>query len=149
MNKITPQVMEFIAQFEGFSSKPYLDPVDIPTIGYGTITYPNGKRVTMKDKAISKSQALKYKVSHIEDTYLNWVNENLPDLNTDQFTAIVSLIYNIGLGAFKTSTLLRFIKANKECTEIRRAFLMWNKAGGKVLNGLTRRRAAEADLYCS
>jgi lysozyme len=59
----------------------------------------------------------------------------------------VSFAYNAGIGAFKASTLLRKVNVNPNDTAIRLEFMKWNKAGGKVLTGLTRRRSAEADLY--
>src|SRR5690606_41468509 len=71
-----------------------------------------------------------------------------PDRISDtQFSAMVSLAYNIGISAFKGSTLLRKVNANPCDPTIPSEFLRWNKAGGKVINGLTRRRQAEADLY--
>lgn len=66
--------------------------------------------------------------------------------NQDQFDAMVSLCYNIGIKGFRGSTVLRKHKAG-DYLAAARAFLMWNKNDGKVMRGLTRRRMAEADLY--
>ena len=68
-------------------------------------------------------------------------------LNDNQFGALVSFAYNIGTGALGRSTLLRMVNANPNDPAIRAEFLKWNRAGGRVLNGLTRRREAEANLY--
>lgn len=65
------------------------------------------------------------------------------------FSSLVSLAYNVGLGAFEKSTLLKMLNSGKEHEAIAPQFLRWNKAGGKVLTGLTRRRQAEIDLFIS
>lgn len=149
MNIITDDTVKFIGKWEGFSSKPYLDPTGTPTIGYGTIRYPNGRKVTIRDRSISKDLALDYMKHHITTTYFSWVNTNLPNLTQNQFDAIVSLIYNIGLGNFKNSSVYLFIRKNFPCKEISRAFKMWVKSKGKTLKGLINRRAEEAKLYCN
>jgi lysozyme len=145
---ITRDTLEFIAQFEGFSSRVYKDPVGIPTIGYGTTRYPNGTKVSLGDPQISKDTALSYMEHHIRTQFLTWVEVNVPGLNANQLTAIISLIYNIGLANFKSSSVYLFIKRKVGCAEIERAFKMWNRSKGKVLAGLTRRRNAEANLFC-
>jgi lysozyme len=68
-------------------------------------------------------------------------------LNSNQFSALVCFCYNVGVGNFKKSTLLAKVNQNPSDPTIRDEFMRWNKGGGQVLNGLTRRRKAEADLY--
>jgi lysozyme len=70
-------------------------------------------------------------------------------INQNQFDALVSFCYNVGPGNLKSSTLLKKVNANPNDPTIRTEFLKWNKGGGKVLAGLTRRRTAEANLYFS
>jgi len=70
-------------------------------------------------------------------------------VNQNQFDALTSFAYNVGIGGFKKSTLLKLVKANANNPLIRNEFAKWNKAGGKVLKGLTNRRKEEADLYFS
>jgi lysozyme len=70
-------------------------------------------------------------------------------LTENQFSALVSFAYNVGIGNYNKSTLLRLINANPNNPQIEEQFLRWNRGGGKVLNGLTRRRTAEAKLYFS
>lgn len=135
-----------ICEFEGFSAKPYLDPVLIPTIGYGTIMYPDGRRVSMKDPAITKEQAIEYLKDHVREEVLEGLNRLCPGLNANQYAALISFIYNLGLGAFKESTLLKMIQAG-QFEKAADQFLRWNRAGGKVLSGLTRRREAERKLF--
>src|SRR5690606_30423679 len=68
-------------------------------------------------------------------------------INQNQFDALVSFSYNIGLGSLKSSTLLKRVNNNPQDADICNQFSRWNKAGGKVLLGLTRRRKEEAELY--
>jgi len=68
-------------------------------------------------------------------------------LTDNQLTAITSLVYNIGFGAFKRSTLLRLLNAGASKEEVAKQFLRWNKAGGKEIKGLTNRRQAEFNLF--
>jgi len=69
------------------------------------------------------------------------------NLNENQFSALVSFAYNLGIGSLKSSTLLKKLNINPKDPTIFNEFLRWNKAGGKEVSGLTRRRQAEANLY--
>ena len=139
--------LELIKSFEGFYSKPYLDPIGIPTIGYGATYYPNKKKVTMKDKPLTEKEASDL-LKEMMVTYENDVKRLVKrELNQNQFDALVSFTYNLGSANLGKSTLLKKINANPCDKTIKDEFLKWNRAGGKVLNGLTRRRNAEAELY--
>lgn len=72
---------------------------------------------------------------------------DFPTLTQNQFDALVSFTFNLGEGSLKSSTLLKKVNANPSDTTISSEFLKWNKAGGKVIDGLTKRRQAEAKLY--
>ncbi len=136
-----------IKSFEGFESKPYKCPAGIPTIGYGATFYPGGKKVSMSDVAINESKAtdlLKSMLGSFEQ-YVDSYSRD--DINQNQFDALVSFAYNLGPSNLKSSTLLKKVNANPKDPSIRNEFMKWNKAGGKELPGLTRRRQAEADLY--
>lgn len=139
----------FIALFEGFSAKPYLDSVNVPTIGYGTTVYPDGRKVTLKDAPVTKEQALAYLLDHVSKLVSPWINQNIPSLAQHEFDAVASLAYNVGTGRLKDSTLRMRILSNAHCEQIQLAFQMWNKAGGKVLAGLSKRRVAEGLLFCT
>lgn len=138
--------IEFIASFEGFESKPYLDSAKIPTIGYGFTYYPNGKKVMLKDKPITKAEALEIKAK-IMPNYEKIVNNKVKiPLNQNQFDALVSHTYNTG----GSDTLFKLINDKANPKDIRNWFeTKYITAGGKKLNGLIRRRKAEADLYFS
>jgi len=137
----------FITKHEGLSLKPYLCPAKIPTIGYGNTYYPNGKKVTLLDKNISKQEAFEM-FKEIANRFGKRVDELVTsNINQNQFNALVSFAYNVGTGNFASSTLLKKVNKNPNDLTIKAEFLRWNKANGKVINGLTNRRIEEADLY--
>ena len=138
-----------ITKFEGLRLKPYLCSAKIPTIGYGNTYYPDGKRVTLLDKDITKQQAFDM-FKEVANRFAKRVDELVTsNLNQNQFNALVSFAYNVGTGNFSSSTLLKKVNKNPNDLTLKAEFLRWNKAGGKVINGLTNRRNEEADLYFS
>ena len=138
-----------ITKHEGLKLKPYLCPAKIPTIGYGNTYYPDGKRVTLLDKDITKQQAFDM-FKEIANRFAKRVDTLVTsNINQNQFNALVSFAYNVGTGNFSSSTLLKKVNKNPNDLTLKAEFLRWNKAGGKVLNGLTNRRNEEADLYFS
>jgi lysozyme len=138
-----------ITEFEGFSAKPYLCPAKIPTIGFGNTYYPNGKRVTMLDKEITRMEAFEMFKS-IADKFADKVSKLVTSpLNQNQFNALVSLAYNIGTGNFASSTLLKKVNANHNDKTIELEFKKWNKVNKKEVAGLTKRRNYEANIYFS
>jgi len=117
------------------------------TIGYGATHYLDGSPVKKGDKLKSKDEAvelLKMMVKKYEDDMYELVQK---PINYHQADALTSFCYNCGVGNFKKSTLLKKVNKNPSDPAIRNEFAKWNRSGGKVLAGLTRRRKAEADLY--
>jgi len=138
-----------ITKFEGLRLKPYLCSAKIPTIGHGNTYYPDGKRVTLLDKDITKQEAFDM-FKEVANRFAKRVDTLVTsNLNQNQFNALVSFAYNVGTGNFSSSTLLKKVNKNPDDLTIKDEFLRWNKAGGKVLNGLTNRRNEEAILYFS
>jgi lysozyme len=145
--KLNTQGYRLICMFEGFSAKPYLCSAKVPTIGYGSTYYLNGRRVTLLDKPITELEAFEM-FKTIADKFADKVSKLVTaPIDQSQLNALVSLCYNIGPANFQKSTLLRKVNFNHNDPSIRTEFLKWNKAGGQVLKGLTIRRTAEADLY--
>jgi len=145
--------IEIIKQFEGFKAKPYLCPAGIPTIGYGTTIYPDGRKVTLKDPSVAEYQAdgyLRYDVEVVNEKVVKLTNGKL---NENQLSALVSFAYNVGIEKLRKSTLFKRVLADKDGLSIREEFLKWKfakdpKTGHMVvLPGLLRRRIAEANLY--
>lgn len=146
--KVPLQCIDIIKRYEGLRLKPYLDAVKVPTIGYGTTYYPDGRLVTMKDPEITEVQAEDL-LNHHAYSYYKQVLELTKDkaLNENQLSALTSFAYNLGIGALTKSTLLKKLKVNPMDQTIRLEFQKWTKAGGVSLKGLERRRNEEAQLY--
>jgi len=144
--KTSQKGINLILSFEGFSSKPYLDSAGIPTIGYGNTYYPGGKKVTLKDASMSKEKGAEL-FSTVLPTYEKIVNNKIKVvLNQNQFDALVSHTYNTG----GSDTLFSLINKKADPETIKDWFISkYITAGGKPLNGLIRRRKAEADLFFS
>jgi lysozyme len=145
--KISKNGIDLITKFEGFKSRPYLCPSGIPTIGYGNTYYPDGMKVKISDPPVNENQANEL-LKSILSKFESGVNQCLiKSINQNQFDALVSFAFNIGMGNFKKSTLLKKVNINPVDPTIKNEFLRWNKSGGKVLNGLIRRRESEYSLY--
>lgn len=135
---------EIIRELEGFRTKAYLDTGGVWTIGYGT-TRIQGKPVEKGDEC-TKEQAEEYLSAD-----LKWaedcVNKNVkPSLTSNQFSALVSFVYNIGCEGFTDSTMLKLLNENKFALAANE-FKRWNKDNGKVILGLINRRNKERALF--
>lgn len=136
-----------IKEFEGCKLTAYQDSVGVWTIGYGWTQPVDGKpiRAGMTIKQETAERLLKTGLVSYENDVSRLVKVRLKQ---GQFDALVSFTYNLGARSLSTSTLLRKLNAG-DCAGAADEFLRWNKAGGKVLNGLTRRREAERALFLS
>ena len=135
-----------IEEFEGFRAKAYKDAVGLPTIGFGTLI-DSAEEKHLLTETISKEQAevlLRKELAMIEKKFTIMVTSKV---NQNQYDALVSFAYNLGIYNLKSSSLLKKVNANPADVTIRNEFNKWTHAGGKVLEGLVRRRKAEADLY--
>jgi lysozyme len=135
-------------QFEGYKAKPYLCPAGVPTIGYGSTYYSDGRKVALSDDPMDEPTAKALLMVELEHTYLPGVLRNCPGLITDvrKCNAVVDFCYNLGIGRLQTSTLKRKINA-QDWEGAKEQLMLWNKGGGKVLAGLTKRRTAECALF--
>ena len=140
--KTSPKGITLIKEFEGLRLKAYKCPGGVWTIGYG---HTAGVKPGM---VITEAQAEEYLK---EDLFSceNAVNNQKLYINQNQFDALVSLIYNIGIGNFQKSTLLRKARVNPNDNSIMDEFLKWVYSKGRVLPGLQRRRLREMKLYFS
>ncbi len=147
--QISEKGLNLIKKFEGLSLKPYLDVVNIPTIGWGSTYYPDGKKVTLQDKEITEQKAFEILEYIANKDFGSFVNKAVKiKLNQNKFDALVSFAYNLGNGNLQQSTLLKKVN-NNDFIGASLEFEKWNKAGGKVLSGLTKRRTAEKELFLS
>ncbi len=146
-----PAGIKLIQEFEGCKLTAYPDPGTggAPwTIGWGATTDLDGRLI--KPGTVWTQQQADYRFLKHLRTFEDDLNKLLGNAPTtqNQFDALVSLLYNIGPANFAASTLLRRHKAGNYASAADE-FPKWNRAGGKVLKGLVRRRAAEAALYRS
>lgn len=138
--------VELVTHFEGYSSTPYRCAAGVWTIGFGTTRYPDGRRVTSDDPDCTREQAEEWLHHALEKAEHVVINYCTLYLNQNQRAALASFVYNLGSGAFRASTLRRRINGG-DWDDVPYQISRWNKAGGRVLRGLTRRRAAEVELW--
>lgn len=140
LTKISQQCIDLVKQCEGCKLISYQDSVGVWTIGYGH-TY----GVT-PGQVISQQEAEDF----LAEELVSFCNSVLSlvriDLKQNQLDALVSFIYNVGVGNFRNSTMLALINGNN-IEAASKQFPRWNKAGGKVLAGLTKRRMLEKALF--
>lgn len=138
--------VEIIKTFEGFFSRPYLCPANVPTIGFGSTRWFDGARIVMDSRTINREDAtrlLQMELHHIESAIPRLIKA---PLTQNQFDALASFTFNLGSGRLQSSTLrskinrLNYQGAADE-------FPKWRKAGGRVLRGLVIRRARERRLF--
>lgn len=144
---VVHDAIELMHRYEGLRLDAYLCPAKVWTIGFGNTFYENGTKVKRGDK-ITRERANELFTNIVENNFAVPLRKLLvAKVNNNQFSALVSLAYNIGIGNISKSTLLRVVNQNPNNVEIRNQFMRWNRAGGQVLRGLTLRREAEANLY--
>ena len=143
--KINQKGIDLMHKYEGCKLSSYLCPAGVFTIGFGNTFYEDGSKV-QPNQHISQKRA--------NELFENIVNKSFDikpllkvELNENQYSALVCFAYNVGMANLKKSTLLKKVNINPNDPSIVSEFLKWNKAGGKVLNGLTNRRIAESKLY--
>ena len=140
--KASEKAYSLIRQFEGLRLTAYRCPAGVWTIGYGhTSGVVPGMNIT-KEQA---EELLRQDIALAE----NIVNTECQNLRQCQFDALVSFVFNVGVGNFRNSTLLKKVKANPDDNSIMDEFLRWVYSKGVVLPGLQKRRLAEMRLYFS
>lgn len=152
--KINQEGIELIKHYEGLRLNAYKCSANVSTIGYGTTVYPDGRRVRLGDRIDARvaHNLLMKDIARFEKEVLSLLKV---DLNENQFSALICFAYNVGSDIDKDniaeglgdSTLLKLVNKNPNDPAIRGEFMKWNKAGVKILKGLTDRRNAEANLY--
>lgn len=143
--KMTEDALALIRQFEGFRGRAYLCPSGVWTIGYGHTSHAGPPAVT-RGKDITESEAETLLRSDVENFAKDVTKLLFRELNDKQFSALVSFAYNIGIGALRTSSVLKAINAG-DFDAVPRRLQLWVKAGGRILPGLVKRRAAEAAMF--
>ena len=145
MMKLTAEGLALIKEFEGFRARAYKCPAGIWTIGYGH-TSNAGPLAVHEGLVVSHGEAEAILVRDAAAFAAGVAKELKVELGGHQFSALVSFAYNVGLGNFRSSSVLRAVNAG-DAAAVPRRLQLWIKAGGKVLPGLVRRRAAEAEMF--
>lgn len=140
--------LELLIEIEGERLEAYLCPSGIPTISVGLTTYPDGRKVKMGDK-ITKEQSREYLKQTLEqfEKQVVLLLGGLP-LPRKSLDALIIFAFNVGVGNFAKSTLLKEIKKNRNnLKEIEKQFNRWIYSSDRVLQGLIIRRLKEYQLY--
>ena len=140
--------IKLLVEFEGEILRVYRDPIGLPTLGVGHLVTPAEKKDYPVGKVITREvsrQFLRQDAARFEKCVNNSV---LVPVTQNQFDAMVSLAFNVGEANFRKSSVLRFVN-QRNFQKAADSFGLWNKAGGKVLSGLARRRAAERSVFLS
>lgn len=134
---------KIIMQYEGFRANPYYCPAGVKTIGFGR-TSGDLNTPTTPDK----EEAWLIERIKSDERDVSGIQANFNSLNDNQKAAILSLVYNIGLGQYSQSSVRRLTSTTpNDFLSISNAFSLWNKGGGVILLGLVNRRLAESRLY--
>jgi lysozyme len=146
VKKVDQVGFDFITKHEGLRLEAYLCPAKVWTIGYGQTFYPGGKRVQNGDLiTIEEANDMFKKVlANFEQNVYNLTRD---DISQNQFNALASFAYNIGIGALRGSTLLKKVNKDPNDPAIKDEFMKWVNGGGGILAGLVKRRREEAKLY--
>ena len=144
--KVNKLGIDMMHHFEGCKLQAYQCSAKVWTIGWGNTYYQDKRPVKQGDK-VTQEQANELFEMIMNEFAIEVRKALTKEVSENQFSALVCFAYNVGIGNLKKSTLLRKVNVNPNDETIALEFAKWNKAGGKVLNGLVRRRKAEADLY--
>jgi lysozyme len=144
--KINKACVDLVKEYEGFEATAYKCPAGVWTIGYGTTAAAGVGIVPIEGMTITEAKAEGYLHAALDKFSAEIAPAIKAPINENEYGAFVSLAYNIGTGAFKKSSALRCFNAGNK-GEAADAIMLWNKARGKVLAGLVRRRTAERALF--
>ena len=138
--RVSQNCIDLIKFFEGFEDTAYLCPANVWTIGYGRT-----RNVKEGDRT-SEAQATRDLLEELEEFKHQVLHSVKVELTQNELDALTSWTYNLGVGNLNSSTLLKKLNAGDK-ESVPSEMLRWNKAGGEVLAGLTKRREAEAELW--
>lgn len=143
---ISDKGLTIIKYFEGFRAEPYLCPAGVATIGYGSTRLANNEPVTLSHPPISREQGEELLLLELKHIYGYLAKYVKVVLNQNQFDALCSFVYNLGVGNFISSTLRQKLNRGNYIGAANE-FWKWRRANGKILQGLVRRRKMEEELF--
>ena len=138
--KVSQDCIDLVKFFEGFEPKAYLCPANVWTIGYGRT------KDVQEGYILTEPQAERDLFEELDEFAEQVLNSVKVDLEQNELDALTSWTYNLGVGNLRSSTLLKKLNSGDK-NSVPSEMVRWNKAAGKVLAGLTRRREAEAELW--
>ena len=146
MRHINERGIQIVKSFEGISLEPYLCPANVWTVGYGSTVSRTGGPIDLDMEPITEAEADVLLIRDLESSE-GWVSRLIKTaLTENQYSALTSFTFNVGAGALQRSTLR--MKLNRgEVQNAADEFPKWRIAGGRILAGLVRRRAAERKLF--
>ena len=146
MRHINERGIQIVKSFEGIALKPYLCPASVWTVGYGATRSSTGRPIDQDMEPITEAEAEALLIRDLESSE-GWISRLIKTaLTENQYSALVSFTFNVGAGALQRSTLR--MKLNRsEYLGAADEFPKWRMAGGRILAGLVRRRAAEKALF--
>lgn len=146
MKEALSNAVALAKQFEGFRSEPYLCPAGVATIGYGSTSYLDGRKVTLEDRPVSKAEAELLLIQVMTAVCASVLKASPIVLgNANAWAALADFVYNLGISRYRSSTLKRRVDA-QDFAAAGVELLRWTRAGGRVLPGLVKRRQAEWEL---
>jgi len=146
ISRAEQKAVQLLKQFEGFRAKPYLCPGGYLTIGYGHRIFSDDWGPISQERA---EQILEADVSRFSAALVRVLGDKIDGLSSNQIAALISFVFNIGISAFKKSTLLKKLFEGAPATEVADEMKRWVYASGKILPGLVERRRIEAELFLS
>jgi len=145
---ISDKIFNTISNFEGFYQVPYWDYTGY-SVGYGSQYNWDAKRPVIKSDIVDKKTAKQWLINDAMEDYQVVQSIVKVPVTDNQLIALSSLSYNIGIGAFRNSTLLKLLNAGANKNDVAKQFDRWIYAGGKKIDGLVKRRNAEKQLFLS
>jgi lysozyme len=143
-SKLVPSLLDLIKYYEGLYLEPYRDPVGLWTVGWGHLI--SLDKTLPKPPTITCERAEQLLASDLAQTATLVHGALKRDVEPFLFSALVDFTFNLGIGNLRASTLLRKVNRGEQDESLIREFRKWDKAGGRVMNGLVKRRAGEVQL---
>ena len=154
--RVPQQALTLIKKYEGFRASPYLCPAGIPTIGYGNTFYPDGRKVSMSDSAISQDQALDMLKDVVDKSFVSVLEKTIPswnEMSDGQKSALISFAYNLGAHFYGDNdnfgSISRALSSKANWSQVPEMLLKYRNPGSAFEEGLRKRRTEEGAVWQS
>ena len=154
--RVPQQALTLIKKYEGFRASPYLCPAGIPTIGYGNTFYPDGRKVSMSDSAISQDQALDMLKDVVDKSFVSVLEKTIPswnEMSDGQKSALISFAYNLGAHFYGDNdnfgSISRALSSKANWSQVPEMLLKYRNPGSAFEEGLRKRRTEEGEVWKS